>query len=63
MTGLIRFTTVSNKLYRVEYTNELTNSVWLTLTNNLVGTGNILSITDPGEANVSRRFYRARLLP
>lgn len=63
MTGLIRFTTVSNKLYRVEYTDDLTGAAWITLTNNVVGTGSTISIQDPGATNASCRFYRVRLPP
>jgi len=61
--GQLSFTTVLNKLYRIEYTTELTNTVWSTLTNNLSGTGNSISIVDPSAANSPHRFYRARLLP
>ena len=57
----IRFTTLTNKLYGVDYRNDLATGSWTSLTNNVTGTGGIITITDPGAASRSRRFYRIRL--
>jgi hypothetical protein len=57
----IRFTTLTNKLYGVDYRNDLATGSWASLTNNVTGTGGIITITDPGAASRSRRFYRIRL--
>jgi glucose/arabinose dehydrogenase len=59
----ITFPTVSNKLYRVESTDEMTNTTWNTVAGNLPGTGNPLTITDTNAAAYPQRFYRIRLLP
>jgi glucose/arabinose dehydrogenase len=60
---LVTFSTVSNKLYRLERSDDLTTTNWLTVTNNLAGTGNPIAVTDPGGATATNRFYRIRLLP
>ena len=60
---LVTFTSATNKLYRLERTDDLVAGVWTTITNNILGTGGAIPITDVGAAAVSNRFYRARLLP
>ncbi len=59
----VTFSTVSNKLYRLERNDDLTTTNWVTVTNNIAGTGNPIPITDPGGAAATNRFYRIRLLP
>lgn len=55
--------TSSNKLYRLERTDDLEAGNWVTITNNLLGTGGALQITDPGAAALPQRFYRVRRFP
>jgi chitinase len=51
-------------LYRVQWRSDLASGAWLTLTNNLPGTGGILEVADPGAAtNQSPRFYRVQTPP
>jgi len=59
----ITFSTVSNKLYRLERTDDLAVTNWVSVTNNISGTGSPLQILDPGGASQTQRFYRVRLLP
>jgi glucose/arabinose dehydrogenase len=59
----VAFPTVSNKLYRLERNSDLATTNWVTVTNNIAGTGNTLQILDPGAASQTQRFYRVRLLP
>jgi hypothetical protein len=56
----ISLVTGSNRSYRVDYTTNLVNAIWTTLTNNVAGTGSIVIVIDPGAAtNGPTRFYRA----
>lgn len=57
----IQFTTQINKLYGVDYRNNPATASWTSLTNNLTGTGGMMTITDSGAASLSNRFYRSRL--
>lgn len=59
----ISLATGSNRLYRVDYTTNLVNAVWTTLTNNVAGTGGVVSVIDPGAASQPQRFYRAAIAP
>ncbi|MBM3860790.1 MAG: DUF11 domain-containing protein [Verrucomicrobia bacterium] len=60
----VTFDTVTNKLYRVEFTGDLVAGPWSNLTSNvIIGTGNAVTVPDPGAAGASRRFYRVRLVP
>ena len=60
---VVSFTSATNKLYRVERTDDLVIGIWTTITNNVLGTGSAIQITDAGAASVTNRFYRVRLLP
>ncbi len=59
----ISFSSVPYVHHRMEYKNALTESTWTTLTNNIAGTGNIISITDSNAATLPKRFYRVGLIP
>lgn len=54
----ISFTTTNGVSYTVEYENDLVAGSWSTLTNNIPGTGGIITITDSGAAELPQRFYR-----
>jgi len=53
------FYAASNRLYAVEYSDNLTSNGWNLLTNNLPGSGNPIEIIDPETA--SNRFYRVKV--
>jgi hypothetical protein len=54
----VSFTTTNSVSYTVEYSDDLVTGNWNTLTNNIAGTGGIMTITDSGASALSRRFYR-----
>jgi len=58
----ISLTTDSNHLYRVDRTTNLVSGVWATVTNNLPGTGGIVTVIDPGAASKTNQFYRAAIV-
>lgn len=57
----IRFTTLSNKLYGVDYRTNLAAGSWTSLTNNLTGTGGTMTVTNIGAASRAKCFYRIRM--
>ncbi|HVM62633.1 MAG TPA: hypothetical protein VMV72_17360 [Verrucomicrobiae bacterium] len=60
----ISLLTGSNRYYRVDYTTNLVNATWMTLTNNIPGTTGPVTVVDSGVAtNQPSRFYRATVLP
>jgi len=62
-TAQLRFTTVSNQLYRVEMTDDLASPSWTLLTNNVPGTGGSVLVIDADAASHRHRFYRVKQLP
>lgn len=58
--GTITFTTASNIVYRLERAN---SNDWAIITNNLIGTGAPLTVSDPNPTNVPAQFYRVRVVP
>ena len=58
----INLSTGSNRLYRVDRTSDMVTAVWTTMTNNLPGTGGIVTITDPGAGGQPKRFYRVTIV-
>lgn len=54
----VSFPTVLGRTYRVERSANLLEGSWVTVRDNVAGTGGDVSITDPGEAGHERRFYR-----
>jgi glucose/arabinose dehydrogenase len=61
--AVINVTSATNKLYQLQRSDNLASNSWTTVTNNVVGTGGIIQLTDIDAAGVSQRFYRVRLLP
>jgi lysophospholipase L1-like esterase len=59
----LRFSSVSNQLYVVESRDDLGASSWVTVTNNIPGSGGIVAVTNHVSAAVTKRFYRVRQLP
>ncbi len=60
--AVISLATGSNRLYRVDRTTNLVAGVWTTVTNNLAGTGGIVTVIDPGAADKTNQFYRAAIM-
>jgi hypothetical protein len=60
---MLTFSTVSNQSYIIEDRTNLQTGAWATLTNNIPGTGSIVSVSDSPPANLPARFYRVRQLP
>ncbi len=58
----INFTSVPGKSYRIECSTDLTNPQWSTLIDRVLGTGEILTGTDPRQVPVPACFYRVVLL-
>ncbi len=59
----VSFTTSgAGATYGVAYTTNVLNATWTTLTNNIAGTGAIITVTDPGAATQPQRFYKAYLI-
>jgi hypothetical protein len=53
----------TNRLYYVQSIDDLNNGTWTTFTNNVPGTGGIVSVTDVNAATLTNRFYRLGLVP
>jgi predicted outer membrane repeat protein len=54
----VRFTSVSDKTYGVEYRPEVGEGPWTELPGTIVGTGGFATYTDVNAATLPRRFYR-----
>ncbi|MGH8248090.1 MAG: choice-of-anchor Q domain-containing protein, partial [Gammaproteobacteria bacterium] len=54
----VRFTTVSDKTYGVQYRPVVNSGAWTTLPGTVTGTGGIATYTDANAASLTRRFYR-----
>jgi hypothetical protein len=50
-------------LYRVQWSSNLSQTLWNTLTNNVPGTGTNVPITDPAATTAPARFYRIQTPP
>jgi chitinase len=60
----IEFISLPLALYRLERTTDLTSGSWSLLTNNVLGTGGVLQIIDPGALDTqASQFYRVRTPP
>ncbi len=63
----ISFTSIDERLYRVERKDDLREAAWAPVTDAgaVDGTGDIVSVVDPdpGAGSFPRRFYRVVLLP
>jgi fibronectin type 3 domain-containing protein len=60
---VVSFPTVAGKTYRLEASNTLAASSWITVQDHIAGTGGVVPITDSGGATQPRRFYRVIALP
>ena len=53
----------TNRLYYVQRIDDLGSGTWTTFSNNVMGTGGIVSILDTNAATLPQRFYRVGLVP
>lgn len=53
----------TNRLYYVQRSDDLNSGTWTTFTNNVPGTGGIVSVIDVNAATLTNRFYRLGLVP
>ncbi|HXT39410.1 MAG TPA: hypothetical protein VN887_05255, partial [Candidatus Angelobacter sp.] len=56
---LLKFTSVSDKAYGLEYTPDLSAPSWVPLSELVVGTGGIVTLTNNGAGLLPAGFYRA----
>jgi hypothetical protein len=59
----VPFRSQIGQAYRVEYSDSLNPANWQILSNNIPGTGNVISIPDPAGNRASQAFYRVIILP
>jgi len=60
---VITFQSANNKFYRVERCDDLKTGVWTTVADNVLGTGGLIQVVNPGAASQPQHFYHVRLLP
>ncbi len=60
---IVSFQSVAGIIYRVEMRNELNSASWQVLADQILGTGGIIQVTDPGAAALPRSYYRVDVLP
>jgi len=59
----LSFTSLPLGLYSVQWSSNLSQTLWNTLTNNVSGTGTNVPIIDPNPATAPARFYRIQTPP
>ena len=60
---VVSFQSVAGITYRVEVRSQLNGGNWEVLADQILGTGGVIQITDPGAAALPHRFYRVDMLP
>jgi titin len=60
--GITSFLSSSGIVYRLEFRNDFNIPGWSVLTDQMIGTGTNIVVSDPASATVPYRFYRARVL-
>jgi hypothetical protein len=59
----VSFSTGSNRLYRLDRKDDVVGDAWTAFTNNVPGTGGIVTVIDPNAATLPQRIYRLGLEP
>jgi spore coat protein A len=59
----LSFRPTTNRLHFVQRRDDLLSAPWANFTNNILGTNASVTVTDPGAATRSNRFYRIGLVP
>ena len=60
---VLTFLSLIGQTYRLEWSDSLNPPSWSVVADSVPGTGNTLSITDPGLFLQAQRFYRVVVLP
>ncbi len=60
---LIRFPTIIGQRYRVDRASTVDTTTWITLANNIAGTGNPVQVTHISGLTAGQQFYRVTVLP
>jgi len=60
---LLSFSTLTNQSYIIEDRDDLLAGSWVALSNNIVGTGAVMVVSDAPPSDLQDRFYRVRQLP
>jgi spore coat protein A len=60
---VLQFTSATNLLHTVDRRDDFAAGSWTTLTNNLVGTGGPMTVTNAGAGRLPKRFYRVGVVP
>ena len=56
---LVRFTSVSDKTYGLQYKDESSGAIWTTLPGLMSGSGGMVTAINAGASSIPRRFYGA----
>ena len=59
----IRWESISGKVYRLQYKDDLSAATWWDVSGNITASGNISSKTDTNAPILGRRYYRVVLVP
>jgi len=59
----LTFPTVAGKTYRLESSDTLLNGSWVPVLESILGTGDVIQITDPVDSPQPKRFYRIVVVP
>ena len=60
---MISFPSLMGQVYRVERTESLCPASWAAVAENVPGTGDTITIADPGRSLQIQGYYRVILLP
>ena len=60
---LVRFPTLAGRMYRVEWSGDLSPASWGTLVDNFAGNGAQMEVPAAGALSQTRGFYRVKVLP
>jgi regulation of enolase protein 1 (concanavalin A-like superfamily) len=60
---VLSWQSVPDRVYRLEYKNELGDPEWIDLTGEITAEEDTLNVLDPGALEKQRRYYRLLLLP
>jgi spore coat protein A len=60
---VLQFTSATNLLHAVDRRDDLAAGSWTSLTNNLLGTGGPMIVTNTGAGRLPKRFYRIGVTP
>jgi hypothetical protein len=59
----VSFASLVGQNYRVQRKTQLSGTTWTTVTAAIAGTGDVVTVEDPGSGNLTTAYYRVVLLP